>query len=115
MLTELFSISTKPLAIAETGYAAQTFSIDMEGGTLTIVSDQNKQEKYMSDLLKARTKREAKFVINFVLRDYDDLWEEIGSPTDIAIAWRDSGLYDEDGNPRKALTRWRDYLEKPLP
>lgn len=115
MLTELFSISTKPLAIAETGYVAQTFSIDVEGGKLTIVSDQNKQEKYMNDLLKACTKRKANFVINFVVRDYDDLWEAIGSPTGVAIAWRDSGLYDEDGNERKALTTWKNYLKKPLP
>lgn len=114
MLTELFSISNKPLAIAETGYAAQTFSIDTEGGPLTVVSDPSKQEKYISELLKACTKRKAKFVINFVLRDYDDLWEEIGSPTGVVIAWRDSGLYDENGNTRKALTRWRSYLKKPL-
>lgn len=115
MFTELFSISDKPLAIAETGYAAQTFSIDTEGGTLTVVSDQRKQEKYINELLKACTKHKARFVINFVLRDYDDLWEEIGSPTDVTIAWRDSGLYDEDGNPRKALTTWKNYLKKPLP
>jgi hypothetical protein len=115
MLAELFSISNKPLAIAETGYAAQAFSIDTEGGTLTIVSDQDKQEKYITDLLKACTKRNAKFVINFVLRDYDDLWQEIGSPTDVAIAWRDSGLYDESGNTRKAFEIWKAYLGKPLP
>ncbi len=112
---ELFSISDLPLAIAETGYAAQTFSIDTEFGPLTIVSDQDKQEQYIKDLLKACTKRKARFVINFVLRDYDDLWEAIGSPTDVAIAWRDSGLYDEDGNERKALQIWKNYLDKPLP
>ena len=115
MLKELFSIRDLPLAIAETGYAAQTFSIDMEGGTLIIVSNQDKQQKYINDLLKACTKRKAKFVINFVLRDYDDLWEEIGSPTGIEIAWRDSGLYDENGNERQALSSWRNYLNKPLP
>lgn len=112
---ELFSISDLPLAIAETGYAAQTFSIDIETTTLTIVSDQDKQNKYMTLLLKACTKHQARFVINFVLRDYDDLWEAIGSPTGIAIAWRDSGLYNEDGNERKALQTWKNYLDKPLP
>lgn len=115
MLDELFAISSKPLAIAETGYSAQTFSIDTGNGVATIISDQNKQDKYIKDLLKACTKRKAVFVINFVLRDYDDLWVDIGSPTGIEIAWRDTGLYDEDGNPRHALATWRKYLTKPLP
>ena len=109
---ELFNISSKPLAIAETGYVAQTFSIDVGSGPVTIESDQVRQQKYFKDLLEACTKRKAEFVINFVLRDYDQLWVQIGSPTDLNIAWRDSGLYDENGNTRMAYTIWRDYLSR---
>jgi hypothetical protein len=36
----------------------------------------------------------------------------MGSPTDINIAWRDAGLFDEAGNPRPALNLWREYLKR---
>lgn len=109
---ELFAISDKPLAIAETGYAAQTFSINTGSGLATIQSDPTKQQTYIKDLLEACTKRKALFVINFVVRDYDQLWVQIGSPTDVHIAWRDSGFYDEDGNQRPALNTWKEYLSR---
>lgn len=115
MFTELFSISDKPLAVAETGYTAQTFSIDVQPGTsVTITSDADKQEKYIRDLLEACTERNALFVINFVVRDYDQLWQAIGSPTDFVIAWKDTGLYDENGTTRKAFDVWKSYLALPL-
>ena len=113
ILDELFSISNKPLAITETGYAAQTFSMDTGSGKLvTIESDQMKQENYIKDLLQACDRRKALFVINFAIRDYDQLWQQIGSPNDINVAWRDSGLYDENGVPRLALSTWRRYLSR---
>lgn len=109
---ELFSISQKPLAIAETGYAAQSFSMDTGSGPTTIDSDPAKQQKYINDLLSASERYKASFVINFLVRDYDQLWAQIGSPTDLLIAWRDTGFYDENGNPRQALDTWRKYLSK---
>jgi hypothetical protein len=115
MFNELFSISDKPIAFAETGYTAETFSIEVQPGTfVTISSDADKQEKYIRDLLEACTERNALFVINFVTRDYDQLWKAIGSPTDFVIAWKDTGLYDENGNTRKAYEVWKSYLAKPF-
>jgi hypothetical protein len=111
-LEELFSISPKPVAIAETGFTAQTFTIDVGNGPVTVNSDPTKQEWYIKDLLYSSDRIKAVFVIQFVIRDYDQLWEQIGSPTDINIAWRDTGLYDESGNPRPALSAWRDYLSR---
>lgn len=111
---ELFSLSDKPLAVAETGYTAQTFTIEAQPGAfVTINSDADKQEKYFRDLFEACTERKALFVINFVVRDYDQLWKSVGSPTDLAIAWRDTGLYDENGNARKAYDTWKLYLARP--
>jgi len=43
--------------------------------------------------------------VNFVLRDYDALWQQIGGNEDLTIAWRDTGLYDEAGAARPALSR----------
>jgi hypothetical protein len=109
---ELFSISEKPVVIAETGYAAQNFSLDIGSGLISIQSDPAKQEKYTADLLAACEKYNALFVINFTLRDYDQLWVQIGSPVDINIAWLDTGFYDENGNPRLALNTWKKFLSK---
>lgn len=109
---ELLNISQKPFVIAETGYVAQTFSMDIGTATVTIESDQAKQQKYFTDLLEACNKRKAEFVINFVVRDYDQLWAQIGSPTDLNIAWRDSGLYDEIGETRLAYNTWKDYFSR---
>lgn len=110
MFEELFSLSRKPLAIAETGYTAQTFDIDVKGSTVTITSDENKQQKYVSDLLGACMKHQVLFVTLFAVRDYDQLWVGAGSHHDLTIAWRDTGLYDENGNARPALSVWKEYL-----
>jgi hypothetical protein len=109
---DLFHVSEKPLAVAETGYAAQGFSINAGKGLVTVESNPVKQQKYTQDLLEACSRRKAAFVINFCLRDYDQLWAQLGSPMDINIAWRDSGLYDENGNARMALTTWKNYIGK---
>jgi hypothetical protein len=109
---ELFSLSKKPLAVAETGYIAQPFIINVNGTDVTISSDEMKQQKYISDLLAACVKHKALFVTLFVVRDYDQLWEDMGSGTDLSVAWRDTGLYDENGDARPALSVWKEYLSR---
>jgi hypothetical protein len=107
---DLFNISEKPLAIDETGYAAQSFSINTGAGRVTIEADADKQEKYIRDLLTACLKRKAVFVINFAVRDYDKLSEEMGSSANAKTNWRDTGIVDEKGIPRKAYTTWKEFL-----
>ena len=109
---ELFSISEKPLIIAETGYTAETFSMDSGHGVVTIQTDPLKQQQFVDDLLSASEEWNAKFVIYSTLRDCDQLWRQIGSPQDINISWRDAGLYDETGNPRPALNSWREWYKR---
>jgi hypothetical protein len=112
---QLFSMFDKPLAIAETGFAAQEFSVDVGGGVMANVKGTaDRQNKYVQNLLEACTQYKAAFVINFVVRDYDELWKEVGSPTDLTIAWRDSGLYDENGTARPALATWKNFLQKEI-
>jgi hypothetical protein len=109
---ELFSISPKPLIIAETGYTAETFSMNNGHGLITIQTDPVKQQLFLDDLLAASDEWRATFVIYSTLRDYDQHWKQIGSPHDINIAWRDAGLYDEAGNPRPALNSWRGWYKR---
>jgi hypothetical protein len=52
------------------------------------------------------------FVVNFVVRDYDELWQALGSPDDIGRVWRDTGFYDEAGNSRPVRQLWMDELVK---
>jgi hypothetical protein len=109
---QLFSISEKPVAIAETGYPAQSFWIDVENNKVQIESNETKQRDYYTDLLEACNERDAVFVIQFTIRDYDQLWEYLGSKEDITIAWRDTGLIGEDGRERPAFAIWKEHFDR---
>ena len=110
MYDDLFSLSDKPIAITETGFPAEDFSI--MGGSLTFESNPAKQDRYITQLLAQADRRGFVFIINFVLRDYDALFDKTGGG-DNNIAWRDTGLYDEDGHPRPALETWLAALARP--
>lgn len=105
----------KPIAITETGYPAQSFEIDSgPGATIRIGGTPEKQQMYIDRLLNAASQHQFRFVVNFVLRDYDALWRSIGAKNDLSILWRDTGLYDENGRARPALATWRAWLELPF-
>ncbi|MFN8529137.1 MAG: hypothetical protein U0670_11030 [Anaerolineae bacterium] len=115
MYDQLATLTDKPMAISETGYPAQTFSIQVDPGPrLTFTSDDTKQADYIRYLLDEAQQHQFVFVVNFVLRDYDDLWQAIGGQEDLTIAWRDTGLYAEDGRERPSLAIWRDVLALPF-
>ncbi len=99
-----------PMAISETGFPAQT--LDLPTFNLTMPSDDAKQHAFITRVLQAATEYEYRFVINFVLRDYDQLWEQIGGG-DFNSIWRDTGLYDENGDARPSLEAWRTALGRP--
>jgi hypothetical protein len=112
MWDDLFSLSDKPIAITETGYPAEAFSL--ADGTIEIEGTPEKQAAYIEDLLQEAEERQIIFVINFVLRDYDALYELVPeADRDLARVWRDTGLYDGAGNPRLALEIWRAALARP--
>jgi len=110
MFSDLFALSDKPAVIAETGYPAETLSVF--DGSLVMPSDAQKQADYITALLNAADHHDVRFVINFVLRDYDRLYEQIGGG-DLAAVWRDTGLYSGDGQPRLALDVWHSALRRP--
>ncbi|GAB4296936.1 MAG: hypothetical protein Kow0098_20610 [Ignavibacteriaceae bacterium] len=110
MFDKIFSISDKPICIAETSYPAEIFSIFSE--TIVFNGSESKQTDFFSLLFSASEKYKAEFIINFVIRDYDNLWKAIGSPDDITKVWKDTGFFDENGNEREVITLWRDYLSK---
>ena len=101
-------MSSKPICITETGYPAEALSI--YGGSTVINGTKEKQNTYFQKLFAAADNYNVKFIINFVLRDYDKLWEAVGKPDDLSKAWRDTGLYDQDGNVRPAYETWKNKL-----
>lgn len=111
--TKLFALSSLPIAIAETGYPAQSFEIKIDGVPVTMEGDANKQKDFFTDMLNACSKRETAFVISFTFRDYDQLWADLGSVDDISTAWRDTGFLDENGTARPALEVWKNFFERP--
>lgn len=107
-LQTIFALSSKPIAVCETSYPAQNFSI--YGGALMYSGTPQKQIQYFQNLFTACETFDTRFVVNFVLRDYDQLWEEIGSPDDYNKIWRDTGFYDENGTEREVLQWWKSRL-----
>ena len=99
----------KPLAITETGYPAET--IVLRTYNLTISSNPAKQKTYFETLLDQAVRDDYLFVIAFLHRDYDALWEKIKDTAPEAfIVWKDCGLIDEDAKERPAYDVWRQYL-----
>lgn len=101
----------KPVAIAETGWIAETLTIPAFG--TDIVSDAAKQDAYLGALFAAARTLDARFIVWFSLVDYDALWSGVLQQDPIAHIWRDIGLYDEDLNPRPALETWMNELAAP--
>ncbi|MBK9122291.1 MAG: hypothetical protein IPM16_04095 [Chloroflexi bacterium] len=110
---ELAELIDKPMAVSETGYPAQSFVIDV-GVPIQLDGTPELQNEWITLTLAAAAQYRFAFVVNFVLRDYDTLWEQIGGRNDLTIAWRDTGLYDERGQPRPALATWRAWLQRPI-
>ena len=106
----IFTLSTKPLCITETGYPAQSDTV----GTIIYNGTPDKQNNYFTKLFAAANTYNAKFIINFLIRDYDALWRANGSPDDINRVWKDTGLYDENGNARPADKTWKQKLDAAL-
>lgn len=100
----------KPVVIAESGYPAQKTELKSFG--LVFEGTESKQQAFVDQLLKKAEAAKMPFVVNFVLQDYDALWQKIGAG-DADAVWRDTGLYDENGKARSALTTWRAALSRP--
>jgi hypothetical protein len=98
----------KPLAITETVWIAEDLAISEYG--YFEQSGSSKQSNYVSEVLASALDLSLEFVIWFTIADYDALWNGVLGQDDLSKLWKDTGLYDEDLNPRPALDVWNDYL-----
>jgi len=104
----------KPVAIAETAFLAEDLSLDIFDGYIA-EGNQKYQVRYLDLLFSEMADIDCRFITWFVIRDYDQLWiamEEQGVDN-IFKSWRDTGLIDEQGNPRLALGYWDKWLSLP--
>jgi len=102
----------KPIAIAETGWTAETLTIPAFG--VDIASNAANQDAYLNELFTAAESLDAEFIVWFSLVDFDALWNGVLLQDPVAHIWRDTGLFDEGLNPRPALDTWMDQLSLPL-
>ena len=112
MFDRLFALAKKPIAITESSYCAQPWSLTVNGTAVPFSGSPEKQRDFTARLLAAAARHRAPFVVMFTIRDYDALWKAFGK-SDSALPWRDTGFYDEDGKPRPALEVWDSYLKRP--
>ncbi len=96
----------KTVAICECSYPADTFSVS----GIDFYGTPAKQVDYFTKILARADTIPTAFVIDFLIRDYEALWEAMGSPDDFTKLWKETGLYDEGGAIRPALTEWRGRL-----
>ncbi|MDC3962567.1 hypothetical protein KEG38_52605 [Polyangium jinanense] len=101
----------KPIAIAESGYTAQVTTLAMAG--ITFHGSPEKQDNFVNLLVNEAQTLKMPFVVNFVVQDYDALWQKAGGG-DLLTVWRDTGFFDENGAARPAMTTWRNALARPL-
>ncbi len=114
LFSRLAAISDKPYAIAESGYFSEQQSFDFGNGVaLTLDGSEEKQQQWITRLLAEAERRNYRFVVNFVNRDYDPLCRQILCD-DLMRVWEASGLVRESGEAKAALTTWRNYLARPL-
>jgi hypothetical protein len=111
-MTKHFDEYKKPYAVVETGEAAERLVFPKS--KQVVAGTPEKQRAYYETLLAAAQERRFAFVITFLHRDYDALWEKIQKTSPEAfMAWRDCGLLDESGRPRPAFEVWKKYFAMP--
>lgn len=107
VLQSILSLSNKPIAICETSYPAQEATL--LGGTVVYNGSATKQKQFFQNLFAVCAFHDTRFMVNFIVRDYDLLWQQIGSPDDFNKIWRDTGFYDENGTEREVMQVWRGH------
>jgi len=103
----------KPVAFTETNWPAEDLIV--EGFDLNVESSAEWQKDYARDLLQAAHEVDALFVVWWAIADWHLKWESFPDDVkDIGKIWRDTGLLDQNLNPRPALEVWDRWLALPV-
>ncbi|MFK7741283.1 MAG: hypothetical protein AB8H80_13265 [Planctomycetota bacterium] len=102
----------KPIAITETGWAAEALEIPSLNISLPVSAED--QRTFVARMLQEADDLDAAFVIWFSYADYDELWTSVLSSSAVGRIWRDTGLTDGDFVARPARAPWREWLARPI-
>lgn len=100
--------TTKPVAIAETGYT--TANIRLESAGVDFRGDVKLQEAFLRDLMDEAIRDRYLFVVWFVPIDYTrlmDKFRSLGRHDEWMNIWVNAGLYDAQLQPKPALAAWQ--------
>ncbi|WP_046759205.1 glycosyl hydrolase 53 family protein [Kordia jejudonensis] len=107
----LHAAINKPIAFVETAHIAENLVVP--NLNLSIDGTEQGQRVYLETLLENAQTQEYEFIIWWAHRDYDLLWETFPAELkDVGQLWRDTGLYDENGVERTAMSVWNVYLNQ---
>jgi hypothetical protein len=108
-LEQTFGKFGKQYVFAETAEAADR--LPLPGFGVVIAGTPEKQHAYLERVTQFAQTHKTDFVIWFLHRDYDAMWDKIKDSVPEAFkAWRDCGLLDEAGKPRPAHATWQRYF-----
>lgn len=102
----------KPVAVTETGWAAENLVIPTFMIDLPVSADD--QQRFTEMMLDEADRLNAEFVIWFCIADYDTLWTTVLGSDDVGRIWRDIGFYDENLNARPAFDTWQNLFARPF-
>lgn len=105
----------KPFAVAETAFIAEDLVLPTKATYIS--GNATYQDSFLNWLFEQGNKYNAEFLIYWQIRDYDQLWESIVSINpgvdELFKTWKDTGLLDGSGTPRKSLDTWESWLSLP--
>ncbi len=110
-IKNLFAVVEKPVAISESSYPAQVWQT-ITPPVLTFNGSEEKQENVLNQMFTESHSRNAKFVIWWTVRDFDTLWVNTLNSDEVALPWRDTGIFGENGEKRAAFTAWKSWYDK---
>jgi hypothetical protein len=103
---------SKPVAFVETNDSGEP--LPMPQAKVTIPGSPENQVEYYRFLFARAQEHRFEFIVSFIHRDYDTLWEAIkDSAPEIFKAWRDCGFLDENGKARPSLALWDEWFARP--
>lgn len=98
----------KPWCFAETSYIAE--NLELSDYSLKKTGTPEWQNRYLQLLINLLKNRQGKFLIWFCYKDYDagvERLKQTGQYQSLISFWQDTGLFDENHQPRPALQTWR--------
>jgi hypothetical protein len=103
----------KPYAVAETGESAARIAFKADGAEVVLDGSSEAQLSYYRKLLAFAEAKRLRFVISYMYKDYDALWNRIKqSSPGWFEAWRACGFLDANGTKRPAYEVWKAYLDR---